>query len=330
MKRIVFLTILMSAGTMFRAGAITDSAGNKANTTTETSAGQLGKDEILSPSNVNTSDKSANNMSDSLENAGNPNQIAVFFALLAIVMSCIALWRSFRGAKNGNVKKQEITGSSDKKLQKRIDELESKFSRIEKEKDCWTIKNTSGNYAPMSLFKELNEKIVALQKRGIKPEADPQIDLRREIAELKNYIEEIRRQLQKSAPTLPPAPAPAPAPPPIPAPQLQPAPQHECRVVYFSIPIAQGCEASFNQYSEEKVDDSKFEAELAGNQARFSPLSTSSYDIRFNEFLDIAITVDDSGASRKDAKAFDTVEKGVAEKNGDRWVIRKKAIIRLN
>ena len=88
-------------------------------------------------------------------------------------------------------------------------------------------------------------------------------------------------------------------------------------------------EAYFKRLSDIRESDSRFTVEVRNNRAEFRPLEGTQYlnDLKSNDSIKMAL--DFQGCAPSEATQMKVILPGEAKKDGDRWIITKKATIAL-
>lgn len=99
---------------------------------------------------------------------------------------------------------------------------------------------------------------------------------------------------------------------------------------YFGLPTQMSLtEAYFKRLSDIRESDSRFTVEVRNDRAEFRPLEGTQYlnDLKSNDSIKMAL--DFQGCAPSEATQMKVILPGEAKKDGDRWIITKKATIAL-
>ena len=99
---------------------------------------------------------------------------------------------------------------------------------------------------------------------------------------------------------------------------------------YFRLPVQKSLtEAYFKGFSISREADSHFSAYKRDKKAEFRPLEGTQYlnDMKSIDTIKMALEI--NGCALSEAKQMKIDEPGEAQKDGDRWIITKKATITL-
>lgn len=100
---------------------------------------------------------------------------------------------------------------------------------------------------------------------------------------------------------------------------------------FFGLPIQMSLtDAYFKRLSDSRETGSRFSAVVKNSGAEFSPLEGQQYlnDLRSNDAIKMALDI--RGCAPSEATQMAVIMPGVAKKDGDRWIITKKATIALS
>lgn len=99
---------------------------------------------------------------------------------------------------------------------------------------------------------------------------------------------------------------------------------------YFGLPTQMSLtEAYFKRLSDIRESDSRFTVVVRNDKAEFRPLEGTQYlnDLKSNDSIKMALDID--GCAPSEATQMKVILPGEAKKDGDRWIITKKATIAL-
>ena len=99
---------------------------------------------------------------------------------------------------------------------------------------------------------------------------------------------------------------------------------------YFGLPTQMSLtEAYFKRLSDIRESDSRFTVEVRNERAEFRPLEGTQYlnDLKSNDSIKMALDI--QGCAPSEATQMKVILPGEAKKDGDRWIITKKATIAL-
>lgn len=99
---------------------------------------------------------------------------------------------------------------------------------------------------------------------------------------------------------------------------------------YFGLPTQMSLtEAYFKRLSDIRESDSRFTVEVRNDKAEFRPLEGTQYlnDLKSNDSIKMALDI--QGCTPSEATQMKVILPGEAKKDGDRWIITKKATIAL-
>lgn len=99
---------------------------------------------------------------------------------------------------------------------------------------------------------------------------------------------------------------------------------------YFGLPTQMSLtEAYFKRLSDSRESDSRFSVEVRNDRAEFRPLEGTQYlnDLKSNDSIKTALDI--QGCAPSEATQMKVILSGEAIKDGDRWIITKKATIAL-
>lgn len=99
---------------------------------------------------------------------------------------------------------------------------------------------------------------------------------------------------------------------------------------YFGLPTQMSLtEAYFKRLSDIRESDSRFTVEVRNDKAVFRPLEGTQYlnDLKSNDSIKMALDI--QGCAPSEATQMKVILPGEAKKDGDRWIITKKATIAL-
>ena len=100
---------------------------------------------------------------------------------------------------------------------------------------------------------------------------------------------------------------------------------------YFGLPTQMSLtEAYFKRFSDIRESDSRFTVSIRNNKAEFRPLEGTQYlnDLKSNDAIKMALDI--KGCALSEATQMRVILSGEAQKDGDRWIITKKATIVLS
>lgn len=100
---------------------------------------------------------------------------------------------------------------------------------------------------------------------------------------------------------------------------------------YFGLPTQMSLtEAYFKRLSDNRESDSRFTVEVRNDKAEFRPLEGVQYlnDLKSNDAIKMALDI--TGCAPSEANQMRVILPGEAKKDGDRWIITKKATIALS
>ena len=100
---------------------------------------------------------------------------------------------------------------------------------------------------------------------------------------------------------------------------------------YFGLPTQMSLtEAYFKKLSDIRDSDSRFVVSIRDNKAEFRPIEGTQYlnDLKSNDDIKMALIM--KGCAPSDAIQMTVILPGEAKKDGDRWIITKKATIALS
>lgn len=100
---------------------------------------------------------------------------------------------------------------------------------------------------------------------------------------------------------------------------------------FFGLPIQMSLtDAYFKRLSDNRETGSRFSAVVRNSGAEFKPLEGQQYlnDLRSNDAIKMALDI--QGCAPSEATQMAVIMPGVAKKDGDRWIITKKATIVLS
>ncbi len=99
---------------------------------------------------------------------------------------------------------------------------------------------------------------------------------------------------------------------------------------YFGRPTKMSLiQAYFRGLSEVRDSDSLFTATVRGNKAEFKPIDGKQYLNEIKSSDDIKLALNITGCPPSEASQMTVIRQGEAQKDGDRWIITKKADIVL-
>lgn len=113
-------------------------------------------------------------------------------------------------------------------------------------------------------------------------------------------------------------------------PNIPSQPQIPIQHGYFGLPTQMSLtEAYFKRLSDVRDSDSRFTVEVRNDKAEFRPLEGTQYlnDLKSNDAIKMALEFE--GCAPSEATQMKVILPGVAQKDGDRWIITKKATIGL-
>lgn len=100
---------------------------------------------------------------------------------------------------------------------------------------------------------------------------------------------------------------------------------------YFGLPTPMSfTKAYFKRLSDIPESDSRFTVEVKNDKAEFRPIEGSQYLNDLRSFDTIKMALDITGCAPSEANQMSVVLPGEAKKDGDRWIITKKATIALS
>lgn len=114
-------------------------------------------------------------------------------------------------------------------------------------------------------------------------------------------------------------------------PVLEPRPYTNERNGFFGLPTQMSLtKAYFKKLSDIRDSDSRFLVSIRENKAEFRPIEGTQYlnDLKSND--DIKMALDMQGCAPSEATQMTVILPGEAKKDGDRWIITKKATIALS
>lgn len=100
---------------------------------------------------------------------------------------------------------------------------------------------------------------------------------------------------------------------------------------YFGLPTQMSLtEAYFKRLCDIRESDSRFSVSIRDNKAEFRPLEGTQYlnDLKSNDAIKMALDI--QGCAPSEATQMRVILPGEAKKDGDRWIITKKATIALS
>lgn len=103
------------------------------------------------------------------------------------------------------------------------------------------------------------------------------------------------------------------------------------QIGFFGLPVQMSSiQAYFKGFSANQETDSRFSVKIKDNVAKFKLLEGIKYlnDLKNGDVIKMALDI--TGCAPSDATRMKVISPGVAHKDGDRWIINKKAKVELS